>query len=92
MVGRDASAFYNRESVAPGEVVFEAKDISGKGVSAASFKVRRGEIVGFAGMVGSGRSELMDILLSLIHICRGVMQGSVAIAAFVSIFSLPPPV
>lgn len=65
MVGRDASAFYNRESVAPGEVVFEAKDISGKGVSAASFKVRRGEIVGFAGMVGSGRSELMDILFGV---------------------------
>ena len=33
----------NRESVAPGEVVFEAKDISGKGASAASFKVRRGK-------------------------------------------------
>ncbi len=62
MVGRDASAFYHRDFYEPGEVVLEAEDISGNGVNNISFKVRRGEILGFAGMVGSGRSELMTLL------------------------------
>ncbi|MDR3363460.1 MAG: sugar ABC transporter ATP-binding protein [Clostridiales Family XIII bacterium] len=62
MVGRDASAFYNREHFKPGEVVLEAKGLTGNGVSDCSFRVRRGEVLGFAGMVGSGRSELMTLL------------------------------
>jgi ribose transport system ATP-binding protein len=62
MVGRDASAFYSREHFTPGEVVLEAKKLSGNGVNGISFTARRGEIVGFAGMVGSGRSELMTLL------------------------------
>ncbi|HHU63495.1 MAG TPA: sugar ABC transporter ATP-binding protein [Clostridiales bacterium] len=63
MVGRDVSAFYSREYFTPGEVVLEAKNLTGNGVKNISFKVRRGEIVGFAGMVGSGRSELMALLM-----------------------------
>ena len=62
MVGRDASAFYNREHFEPGEVVLEAKGLTGNGVANCNFTVRRGEVVGFAGMVGSGRSELMTLL------------------------------
>jgi ribose transport system ATP-binding protein len=62
MVGRDASSFYHREFYEPGEVVLEAKNLSGNGVNNISFQVRRGEILGFAGMVGSGRSELMTLL------------------------------
>ena len=62
MVGRDASAFYSREFYEHGEVVLEAENLSGNGVNDVSFKLRRGEILGFAGMVGSGRSELMTLL------------------------------
>lgn len=62
MVGRDASAFYNRPDVERGEVILKVKDVSGKGVHKTSFELRRGEILGFSGMVGSGRSELMNIL------------------------------
>ena len=62
MVGRDASAFYNRDFFKPGEVVLEADGIAGNGVSGVSFTLRRGEILGFAGMVGSGRSELMHVI------------------------------
>ena len=62
MVGRDASAFYNREHFEPGEVVLEAEGLTGNGVADCTFKVRRGEILGFSGMVGSGRSELMTLL------------------------------
>ncbi len=62
MVGRDASAFYTREYYPTGETVLEVKNLTGNGVKNVSFDVKRGEIVGFAGMVGAGRSELMDLL------------------------------
>lgn len=62
MVGRDASAFYNREYYPAGDVVMEVENLTGNGVKNVSFNVRKGEIVGFAGMVGSGRSELMTLL------------------------------
>lgn len=62
MVGRDASAFYTREYYPAGETVLEVKNLTGNGVRNVSFEVKRGEIVGFAGMVGAGRSELMDLL------------------------------
>lgn len=62
MVGRDASAFYNREFFETGEVVLEASNLTGNGVEDVSFNLRRGEILGVAGMVGSGRSELMSLL------------------------------
>lgn len=62
MVGRDATAFYHREFYQPGETVLKVENLSGNGVNDISFEVRRGEVVGFAGMVGSGRSELMTLL------------------------------
>ncbi len=62
MVGRDASAFYHREFYQPGETVLKVERLSGNGVRDVSFELRRGEILGFAGMVGSGRSELMTLL------------------------------
>ncbi|MDR0875235.1 MAG: sugar ABC transporter ATP-binding protein [Clostridiales Family XIII bacterium] len=62
MVGRDASAFYNREHFSPGDMALEATGLTGNGVNDCTFYVRRGEVLGFAGMVGSGRSELMTLL------------------------------
>lgn len=65
MVGRDISAFYKRDKAKIGEVVFEAADISGEGVVSASLKVRSGELLGIAGMVGSGRTELAELLFGV---------------------------
>ena len=62
MVGRDVSLFYQRPRLPVGEVVFEARDLSGNGVSGASFSVRKGEILGISGMVGSGRTELAELV------------------------------
>jgi ribose transport system ATP-binding protein len=62
MVGRDVSLFYKREKALIGDVLFEIKDLKGNGVKNASFSVSRGELVGIAGMVGSGRTELAQIL------------------------------
>jgi len=62
MVGRDPSTFYQRERVPIGEVVFEARNVTGNGAKDISFVLRRGEILGIAGMAGSGRSELVNVL------------------------------
>jgi ABC-type sugar transport system ATPase subunit len=62
MVGRDPSTFYQRERVPIGEIVFEARNVTGNGARDISFALRRGEILGISGMAGSGRSELMNVL------------------------------
>ena len=62
MVGRDPSTFYQRERIARGEVVLELRNVTGNGARNVSFKLHRGEVLGIAGMVGSGRSELMEVL------------------------------
>lgn len=62
MVGRDPSTFYKRERVERGDVILEARNVTGNGVRNISFALHRGEVLGIAGMVGSGRSELMEVL------------------------------
>jgi ribose transport system ATP-binding protein len=84
MVGRDPSTFYKREEVPLGEVIFEAKNVTGNGAKNVSLKLKRGEILGVAGMAGSGRSELMNVLFGAARIEYGeilvkdkiVKQGS----------------
>ena len=67
MVGREIKGTYHNEDIQEfdGEpVVFEARNISRRDgrVKDVSFQVRKGEIVGFAGLVGAGRSELMNAI------------------------------
>ncbi len=75
MVGRDVSLFYDRKEVPVGETVFEARGLSGNGVTDVSLYVRRGEILGIAGMVGSGRTELAELLFG----SKGAVAGEVLI-------------
>jgi len=71
MVGRDPSTFYQRETVPIGEAVLEARHLTGNGVRDVSFVLRRGEVLGFAGMTGSGRSELMEVLFGSARLDAG---------------------
>ena len=62
MINRDPNTFFSREETKVGDVVLKVKNISGPGVENVSFEVHRGEVLGFAGLVGAGRTEMAEIL------------------------------
>lgn len=66
MVGRTVAKEYPHASSAVGEVVLEARNICRKGVlHDISFKLHRGEVLGIAGLVGAGRTELARAVLGI---------------------------
>ena len=66
MVGRELTNYYTRDYLTPGDVILKCEHISdGKMAKDASFELRKGEIIGFAGLVGAGRSETMKAVFGL---------------------------
>jgi len=67
MVGRELSAVFPKRTIPLGEVALEVRQLShlATGVADVSLSVRRGEILGLAGLVGSGRTQLAEILFGL---------------------------
>ncbi len=80
MVGRDLTEVYPKKDhkIYEDDVVLEVKDLCSiheKSFQHCSFKVRKGEILGFGGLVGAQRSELLEGVFGM----RGVAQGEVYI-------------
>ena len=67
MVGREVSSIYPPAESAPGEVVLALKNVGSAagGVRGVTLDVRAGEVVGMAGLVGAGRTELARILFGI---------------------------
>lgn len=66
MVGRELTNYYTRDYANASEVVLKCENISdGKMAKGASFELRKGEIIGFSGLVGAGRSEVMKCIFGL---------------------------
>ncbi len=63
MVGRPLDDLYVHDAVEIGDVVLEVRDLTnGHGIGPASLTLRRGEIVGLAGLIGAGRTELARLI------------------------------
>jgi rhamnose transport system ATP-binding protein len=59
MVGRAVTEFFTRSASNPGEVVLEVRDLGREGAfEGVSFDLRRGEVLGFAGLVGARRTDV----------------------------------
>lgn len=66
MVGRELSNYYIKDNQPEDEIIMKVENLSdGKTVKKASFDLRKGEILGFAGLVGSGRSETVECIFGL---------------------------
>jgi len=75
MVGRSVDTLFPRERPALGDTVLEVEGLSRDGVlKDISFKVRKGEILGFSGLVGSGRSDLVRCLFGLEPYQKGTIS------------------
>ena len=67
MVGRELTDRFPEKDTHPGEVALEVENLSGmySHVRDVSFQVRRGEIVGLAGLAGAGRTEVIETLFGI---------------------------
>lgn len=67
MVGREISAVFPKQTTKPGLVALEVRNLNSRaaGVHEINFKLRAGEILGLAGLVGAGRTELARVLFGL---------------------------
>lgn len=67
MVGRELSAIFPKRAIPPGEVVLEVRQLKRRGVPSdgVNLSLRAGEIVGLAGLVGSGRSGIAKTIFGL---------------------------
>jgi len=75
MIGTEPSAFFPKEETRIGEPVVSVSNLSGAGfVEDISFEVRSGEILGFFGLVGAGRSEVAQMLFGLTRPDQGEIR------------------
>ena len=75
MVGRQVEELYPRSARHPGQVILEIEDLAGaEKPESASLQLHRGEVLGIAGLVGAGRTELLRSLFGLESVRKGKIR------------------
>jgi len=74
MVGRTLTDMFHKESVNVGEVMLGVENLSGHGFRDVSFQVKRGEILGLAGLMGAGRTELIEGVFGVVRTSHGTIR------------------
>ena len=86
MVGREVTSLYKRNPVAPGEVLLHVAELNRKPLlKDIGFQLRAGEIVGMAGLVGAGRTELCRAIFGV----DVIDSGSIVVNGKLSKFRRP---
>ena len=73
MVGRDIKDMYPKEKISIGEIVLKVKDLKAEGIKNISFDLKKGEILGIFGLLGSGRTALVNALFGVNPIKSGII-------------------
>ena len=80
MAGRDIGSAFPRSAHPVGDIVLAVRELAGARLPVeASFELRRGEVLGIAGLIGAGRTELLRTIFGLDRVRR----GEIRVAAFV---------
>ncbi len=75
MVGRTVSSLFPKANVQPGAVALKAENLSRRGrFAGVSFELRKGEILGMAGLVGAGRTEVAQAIFGVEPATSGTIQ------------------
>jgi rhamnose transport system ATP-binding protein len=75
MVGRELADFFHRTAHAPGDVALSVEGFGRRGAfEDVNFEVREGEVLGFAGLVGSGRTEVAEALFGVAPADSGIVR------------------
>jgi ribose transport system ATP-binding protein len=74
MVGRELKEHYPRPPSRAGEVILRVRDLRAPGVNGVSFDLHAGEVLGFAGLVGAGRTELARALFGITPATSGTLE------------------
>ncbi|MCW1306184.1 MAG: sugar ABC transporter ATP-binding protein [Candidatus Parvarchaeota archaeon] len=62
MVGRKLDQYYTKSQHTAGKEILRVENLSGQGFKNVSFSLKQGEILGFFGLIGAGRTELMETI------------------------------
>ena len=75
MVGREIREMFPRSKRVPGDVVLEVSELAAPGLPrSASFELRRSEVLGIAGLMGAGRTEMVRTIFGLRPVLRGTVR------------------
>lgn len=74
MVGRELNETYPPKRTTPGDCILEINNLRGNGMTDINMHLNKGEILGFAGLVGAGRTELMRLIYGADPIEKGTIK------------------
>jgi len=76
MIGENVEEHFPKERNSEAEIQFQVKDLrTDNGVNGISFDIRKGEVLGLAGVIGSGRTEIAKALFGIDRIKSGEITG-----------------
>ncbi|MBN8786159.1 MAG: sugar ABC transporter ATP-binding protein [Terrimonas sp.] len=74
IVGRELNTVFEKRAANPGAPLLSVQNLCGKNFADISFEVRQGEILGIAGLMGAGRTEIVQAIFGIDNISSGIIK------------------